>query len=161
MGCSQMILTWAGNRFSHQSCSVHVTFRLLSAKVKSREHKKGDLINWCQAIIKRVLLAEAQHRRLHSAFGWIIPKMFWCLSSDTLTCVGIGIVLNWCLCTGKKKQNKEKIKEQEKIAVTKVHTIGDCELRSLLMTRCHSLCQNDVKIRILYYHILDHFQQGL
>ncbi len=42
------------------------------------------------------------------------------------------------MCTSKKKQNKEnneeKIKEQikEKIGVTEVHTIGDCELRSLL-----------------------------
>ena len=34
------------------------------------------------------------------------------------------------LCTGKKKRNEENIKE--KISVSKVHTIGDCELRSLL-----------------------------
>ncbi len=27
-----------------------------------------------QMKIKRVLLAEAQHQRLHSAFGWVRPK---------------------------------------------------------------------------------------
>ncbi len=35
------------------------------------------------------------------------------------------------MCSGKKKQNKEQ--EQEKIGVTWVHTIGDCELRILLI----------------------------
>ncbi len=36
------------------------------------------------------------------------------------------------MCTGKKKKMMNK-QEQEKICVTRVHTIGDCELRSLLI----------------------------
>ena len=40
------------------------------------------------------------------------------------------------MCSGKKKQNKQEQQEQqqENIGVTEVDTIGDCELRSLLMT---------------------------
>ncbi len=41
------------------------------------------------------------------------------------------------MCTGKKKKNKEqeKIKEQEKVGVIRMPTIGDCELRSFLIIR--------------------------
>ena len=42
------------------------------------------------------------------------------------------------MCTGKKKQNEEN-EEQEKIGFTQVHTIGDCELRSLLIIICYNL----------------------
>ncbi len=38
------------------------------------------------------------------------------------------------MCTSKKKEKINKQDEQEKICVTWVHTIGDCELRSLLIT---------------------------
>ena len=59
---------------------------------------------WNTKIIKRVLLAEAQHRRQHSAFEsgrWGKIK-----------------------CTGKKNE-KKKEKNQEKNSVTRVDTIGD------------------------------------
>ena len=56
------------------------------------------------------------------------------------------------MCTGKKKnkeqneeQIKEKIEEQEKIGVTQVHAIGDCELRSLLITVL------DYRVRFFFY----------
>ena len=61
-----------------------------------------------QEFIKRVLLDEVQHRRLHSAF----EKPFFTFVSE---------------------QKQKKQQEQEKISVTGVHTIEDCVLRSLLM----------------------------
>ncbi len=50
-----------------------------------------------------------------------------------------GSLPTWTMkCTGKKnnqqkKQKEQKKQNQEKICVTRVHTIGDCELRSLLI----------------------------
>ena len=63
--------------------------------------------------IKRVLLAEAQHLRLHNAIGWI--RQLSCSSG-----VPNHVRDRQKMCTGKKKRNK---KQQEKIY----------ELRSLLM----------------------------
>ena len=38
------------------------------------------------------------------------------------------------MCVNKKKKQNKQNKEQENISVIRVHTIGDCELRSLLIT---------------------------
>ncbi len=63
-----------------------------------------------------MLLAEAQHRRQHSAFG----------SGHCKFKAFPGVFTGARKCTGKKKKNKqEKEKNQEKICVTRVDTIGD------------------------------------
>ena len=46
------------------------------------------------------------------------------------------------MCTGKKKKKMMNKQEQEKICVTRVHTIGDCELRSLLIVAVSSSINN-------------------
>ena len=43
-------------------------------------------------------------------------------------------IVNNKMCFGKKKQNKQ---QQENIGVTRLLTIGDCELRSLLNMWCN------------------------
>ena len=91
-----------------------------------------------QRKIKRVLLAEAQNRRLHSTFGWVsltftlvvrvkftfildlsfhLPfnhtewgHSFFCAKGHTCKDVR--------MCTGKKKQKNQQQKEQTKICVT-------------------------------------------
>ncbi len=119
--------------------------------------------------IKRVLLAEAQNRRLHSTFGWVS------MTFTLVIRVKFTFILDWAfscplihqcsklpplpreeanMCwqrygwqthtawmkatkrTGKKKQKNKQ--QQEKISVTSVHTLGDCELRGLLIETLHS-----------------------
>ncbi len=60
------------------------------------------------------------------------------------------------MCTGKKKQNKDdkEDKEQEKISFTRVHTIGDCELRSLLMK--DMCCDHNFPAYKYYVFLADH-----
>ena len=58
--------------------------------------------------------------------------MFWLLLTAFMSemkqaCKGVR------MCTGKKKQKNQQQQEQTKICVTWLLTIGDCQLRSLLM----------------------------
>ncbi len=66
--------------------------------------------------IKRVLLAEAQHRRLHSAFGWVrahIGADISLLKSRTLWIYDIHVYRK-CVSKKKRKQEKKQQQKQEK-----------------------------------------------
>ena len=75
-------------------------------------------------LIKRVLLAEAQHRRLHSAFGGVEPNCLVLMMYDP-------VIMN--------NINKEEPAEEAEAAAAgedellHANTIGDCELLLIIL----------------------------
>ncbi len=105
-----------------------------------------------------MLLAEAQHRRLHGAFGWFRPN---CLVLVVCLLLSNG---QFCIATATHsvyRQEEEPAEEAKAAAgedeLLHSNTIGDCDLHSLLIHAMKNVCKKqDMNILPFKKYSLSH-----